>query len=98
MMQWPGRCAVRVDVVCARPAGPTAAAPPARPGLECACAARGGWFERGGAAMAGPGPGRSARGPQPCCPRGPAGVRRGRGGRPAAGRRHRKAVSSSPRP
>lgn len=58
---------------------------------ECACAAPGGWFERGGAAMAGPGPdhGRSAQGLQRRGPPGPAGVRLGRGGRPA-GRGHGK--------
>lgn len=102
---------VMMTMLSARPTRPMAAAPPALPcpaaparagtarGPECACAARGGWFERGGAAMAGPGPGRSARALQRRCPQGPAGVRRGRGGRPAGRRRrHRKAISSSPRP
>lgn len=91
---WGWRC------VCA----PRQARSGSSPCPQCACAAGGGWFERGGAAMAGPGPGlgcaRSAPGLQRRGP-GPAGVRRGRGrgGRPAAGtRRHRKAISSSPRP
>lgn len=69
------------------PPGPVRRLP--LPCPECACAGRGGWFERGGAAMAGPGPclsrGRSAQGLQRRCLRGPAGVRRGRGGRPAGG-------------